>query len=170
MTTTPIRPEDAARKAAAKRVDILALLPPAPRVAGTKGGEYHGPCPHCGGSDRMVIQPHHPAGGQAWCRQCPGCEWMDTIDLVQWLGKAHDYCSALDYLTGPAPRIVYAPSPAAPHKPTVGPPRRDPDVCHPYRESAELRYQVVRWNLTPTEQAERDGKTKWFSQRRPDGS
>lgn len=39
------------------------------RVASTKGGEYSGPCPFCGGRDRFRVWPEHK-GGQWWCRQC----------------------------------------------------------------------------------------------------
>jgi len=41
------------------------------RVASTKGGEYAGPCPFCGGSDRLRVWPNHPSGRpQWWCRGC----------------------------------------------------------------------------------------------------
>ncbi len=41
------------------------------RVASTKGGEYAGACPLCGGEDRFRVWPDHPdGGGQWWCRQC----------------------------------------------------------------------------------------------------
>jgi len=37
------------------------------KVAGTRGGEYHGPCPFCGGTDRFRVQPE----ANHWqCRQC----------------------------------------------------------------------------------------------------
>lgn len=32
------------------------------RVAGKDGGEYAGPCPFCGGTDRFHVWPDHPAG------------------------------------------------------------------------------------------------------------
>lgn len=41
------------------------------RVASTNGGEYAGPCPFCGGTDRFRVWPEHPGGvGRWWCRQC----------------------------------------------------------------------------------------------------
>lgn len=41
------------------------------RVAATWGGEYAGPCPFCGGTDRFRVWPDHPSGGgRWWCRQC----------------------------------------------------------------------------------------------------
>lgn len=52
-------------------------LTPAPRkVAGTHGGEWHGPCPKCGGSDRFHFWPERRSTGSCsvpgvWgCRSC----------------------------------------------------------------------------------------------------
>jgi DNA primase len=39
------------------------------RVASTKGGEYAGPCPFCGGHDRFRVWPSSDRPGW-WCRQC----------------------------------------------------------------------------------------------------
>ena len=55
------------------------------QVATTKGGEYAGPCPHCGGSDRFRVWPAERGGeGSYWCR---GCE--KSGDLVQFF---KDFC------------------------------------------------------------------------------
>ena len=41
------------------------------KAANTKGGEYTGPCPFCGGVDRFHVWPDHPSGfSQFWCRVC----------------------------------------------------------------------------------------------------
>ena len=41
------------------------------RVGSTNGGEYHGPCPQCDGTDRYVVHPAHPRKGfVTWCRRC----------------------------------------------------------------------------------------------------
>lgn len=41
------------------------------RVSGNKGGEYHSPCPGCGGTDRFHVWPAQNDGlGSWWCRQC----------------------------------------------------------------------------------------------------
>jgi len=44
------------------------------RAASTKGGEYHSPCPGCGGTDRFHVwpqeNPEKEMGGAYWCRQC----------------------------------------------------------------------------------------------------
>lgn len=56
-------------------------------VCGTNGGEYVGPCPWCGGTDRFHVQPHRPGGGRWFCRQCGeqgtnGPKWEDAIAYV----------------------------------------------------------------------------------------
>lgn len=45
----------------------------AKKVSGTGGGEYHSPCPICGGTDRFFFQPARQAKhcqGMYRCRQC----------------------------------------------------------------------------------------------------
>lgn len=37
------------------------------KAASTHGGEYHSPCPNCGGSDRFILWPQR---GRYWCRRC----------------------------------------------------------------------------------------------------
>lgn len=51
----------------------------AQRVASTEGGEYHGPCPRCGGKDRFIIQPEQGENGRYFCRQC-----RIAGDLIQY--------------------------------------------------------------------------------------
>ena len=52
-------------------INLLNLIPvPLKKVGGTNGGEYHGPCPFCGGKDRFIVQPNDGNGGHWWCRQC----------------------------------------------------------------------------------------------------
>lgn len=61
------------------------------KVSGSKGGEYHSPCPMCGGTDRFVVFPDQPSGG-ALCQKhgitgtwsCPRhCE--KGGDALTWL-------------------------------------------------------------------------------------
>lgn len=41
------------------------------KVASTHGGEWHGPCPACGGNDRFHVWPENNNGkGSYWCRSC----------------------------------------------------------------------------------------------------
>jgi DNA primase len=50
------------------------------KVTTAKGGEYHGPCPLCGGNDRFHIWPAQKETGTYWCRQCE-----IEGDLIQFL-------------------------------------------------------------------------------------
>jgi DNA primase len=50
------------------------------KVAGTNGGEYAGPCPFCGGTDRFHIQP---VAGRWFCRVCSDGRWNDVIGYVR---------------------------------------------------------------------------------------
>jgi DNA primase len=59
-------------------MDLLDLvreagIDPGKKVASTAGGEYHCPCPKCGGDDRFIVQPNKPQKkciGKYWCRNC----------------------------------------------------------------------------------------------------
>ena len=65
------------------RVDLLDLIgrdTTLRRVAATRGGEYAGPCPACGGKDRFRVQPER---GLWWCRSCRD-RWSDAIEYVIW--------------------------------------------------------------------------------------
>jgi hypothetical protein len=53
------------------------------KVASTHGGEYAGPCPKCGGRDRLRVWPHAKTP-RFWCRQCG---WSG--DAIQYL-RDHD--------------------------------------------------------------------------------
>jgi len=67
-----------------QNTDLLALIGVDLRkVAATGGGEYAGPCPFCGGSDRFRVQPAHDRGGRWFCRGCGEGHWHDAIDFVQ---------------------------------------------------------------------------------------
>lgn len=50
------------------------------KVSTTKGGEYAGACPWCGGRDRFRVWPNKDGEGSYWCRQC-----KRSGDLVQFL-------------------------------------------------------------------------------------
>lgn len=65
------------------RVNLLDLVGRDTRlvkVAGTRGGEYAGPCPSCGGDDRFRVQPDQ---GLWYCRSCRE-RWADAIEYVCW--------------------------------------------------------------------------------------
>lgn len=65
------------------------------RQGNTKGGEWAGPCPVCGGRDRFRVQPNHPDGARAWCKQCRF--HGDAIQYVMWI-RGLDFRAAADYL------------------------------------------------------------------------
>ena len=54
------------------------------RVSGTNGGEYHCPCPQCGGRDRFHTWPEQGEAGTWWCRGCG-----KGGDAIQYL---KDFC------------------------------------------------------------------------------
>ncbi len=52
-------------------IDLITEIGSIPkRSASTNGGEYHSPCPACGGKDRFCIWPKQGSNGRYWCRQC----------------------------------------------------------------------------------------------------
>lgn len=110
-----------------RKADLLSLangLTSLRRVAGTEGGEYAGPCPFCGGSDRFRVQPNKQPFGLWMCRHCTDGVWKDAIDLARRLWpnlKFPELCerlaggSALPMLSEPrkpAPIPAAAPPPA----------------------------------------------------------
>ncbi len=60
------------------------------KVSSSKGGEWAGPCPSCGGTDRFRVWPaDRGGGGSYWCRQSGnGCgAWGDLVQfLVDFCG------------------------------------------------------------------------------------
>lgn len=73
----------------------------------TSGGrEQSGPCPKCGGDDRL-----HVTADWFMCRQCHP-KRGDALEYVQWLGLAADFRAACEYLGGPA--LIPSPGPAGP--------------------------------------------------------
>lgn len=66
------------------------------KVSGTNGGEWQGPCPGCGGTDRFHVWPNQNEGkGAYWCR---GCE--KSGDNIQFLRdfEGMGYRQACEYL------------------------------------------------------------------------
>ena len=62
---------------------LLDYVPNLERAASTNGGEHAGPCPRCGGEDRLRVWPTHPDHdpGFFWCRRC---DWSgDGIDFLE---------------------------------------------------------------------------------------
>ncbi|NTW87804.1 MAG: alpha helicase [Desulfobulbaceae bacterium] len=75
------------------------------KASSHNGGEYHGPCPACGGTDRFHIWPQQGDHGTFWCRACglagDAIEYLMKIDgktfpdACRQLGK--DVPEAPDY-------------------------------------------------------------------------
>ena len=64
------------------QINLINLIPtPLKRVGSTGGGEYHGPCPFCGGTDRFIVQPNGKDGPRWFCRQCG--KSGDAISFIQ---------------------------------------------------------------------------------------
>lgn len=61
----------------------------AKRVSSHRGGEWHGPCPVCGGNKRFRLQPAHGDNGYFKCRDCGvGGDDVDYLVKVRSLSKA----------------------------------------------------------------------------------
>ncbi|MEN6468031.1 MAG: CHC2 zinc finger domain-containing protein, partial [Smithella sp.] len=80
------------------------------KVSSTGGGEWQGPCPECGGTDRFHVWPEKNGQGAYWCRGCG-----KTGDAIQFLRdfEGKSFKEACDYLnitmdeknyTTPAPK------------------------------------------------------------------
>jgi len=86
----------------AKSADILSLIPTHMKKVSThEGGEYAGPCPFCGGTDRFRVWP---ATGRYWCRGAEsggsGCgKKGDVIDLIIELHGV-SFAEAVEMLAG----------------------------------------------------------------------
>jgi DNA primase len=76
-------------------VEYIGKDVPLKRVANTGGGEWHGPCPFCGGHDRFVVQPFKSNGGRFWCRRCNA-----SGDIITYIEKCRglNFTEACDYL------------------------------------------------------------------------
>lgn len=82
----------------ARQADLLRLVEPDTalvRIANTYSGEYAGPCPFCGGTDRFHVQP---ITGWWFCRQCTP-RGGDAIDYVQRREQLA-FPEAIAYLVG----------------------------------------------------------------------
>ena len=86
-------------------IDLLAMIQQDARLkkaSSHRGGEWHGPCPFCGGKDRLRVQPYR----NFWtCRQCgKGGDAIayvmakDGIGYVEALVKLGDLATATGYI------------------------------------------------------------------------
>ncbi len=82
-----------------RSADILAVLGSATTLRQETRTELSGPCPKCGGDDRFHL---HVAEGWFFCRECHP-KRGDVIELVQFLGQAHGFVQACEYLGASRP-------------------------------------------------------------------
>lgn len=91
------------------------------KVSNTKGGEYHSPCPGCGGEDRFHVWPEQNNGkGSYWCRGCGkggdniqfliDFENLSFIEACQQLGRPLPESRALKTPTFPRREKAFTPS------------------------------------------------------------
>jgi len=75
------------------RYDLLAEIEQDTRLKRTstsRGGQYNGPCPWCGGLDRFRVQPYYDAYGFFACNQCRRSGTaIDYLMLRRGLSKQH---------------------------------------------------------------------------------
>jgi len=64
-------------------LEIIQKHVPLHKVASTKGGEWCGPCPVCGGKDRFRVWPEEGERGRFWCRQCG--KSGDAASFLMWV-------------------------------------------------------------------------------------
>ncbi|TEU15143.1 MAG: hypothetical protein E3J21_14045 [Anaerolineales bacterium] len=87
-----------------RNTDLLALIgrdTTLKRAASTKGGEYVGPCPFCGGEDRFNVWPNDDPP-HWWCRQCE--KRGDAIDYVKQRDSV-GFITACQHLGGEGARL-----------------------------------------------------------------
>lgn len=105
-----------------RSIDLLALVGEDTRlrkVASTRGGEFAGPCPFCGGRDRFRVQPEQ---GLWVCRQCSEeGRWQDGIAYVMKREGSgfrdacrrldlQENCTKLHHAEAPAPARIEPPN------------------------------------------------------------
>jgi hypothetical protein len=81
---------------------------PLRRVASTNGGEWAGPCPFCGGIDRLRCWPNADGKGRFWCRKCGkhGDE-IDFLRLTEGIGYL-EACKKLQIFPSTSRRLPRA--------------------------------------------------------------
>lgn len=83
----------------AKRTDMINLVGQSVQLRRESSAEWSGPCPVCGGSDRL-----HVKTDGFFCRQCHP-EFGDAIEYMRWTHKA-SFAEAVQMLTGQAATAV----------------------------------------------------------------
>lgn len=125
------------------------------KASGTNGGEWHGPCPGCGGEDRFHVWPLENEGrGGYWCRQCG-----KTGDNIQFLREFNgmgfkDACAELGISVKDRPGRPYSGQSMRPEPPDPGTGKQDfrpeahPPPADVWRDRAERFVAWAEGNLT----------------------
>jgi DNA primase len=109
------------------------------KVSNTRGGEYHGPCPFCGGNDRFRIQP---AQDRFYCRGC-GMKG-DSIQYLRDFRKMEYFESLI--LLGREP--VYKKSAPIFQTPKLATPTAPPDAWQERASSFAGQSAARLWEST----------------------
>jgi hypothetical protein len=126
-----------------RSVDLLELMGGEfKRIASSRGGEFAGPCPFCGGDDRCHVQPYAEAGGRWFCRKCTGepqtSGWRDVFDYVM----RRDGCTfaeACAWLEQASHAFVAVSRPVVMHRRNTSPHLRNKQRAEALVESAAER-------------------------------
>src|SRR5215210_1255611 len=120
-----------------RRINLLELIGSDTRlrkIASTRGGEYAGPCPFCGGDDRFRVQPEQ---GLWWCRSCGDDRWQDAVAYVM-RREGLSFFEAARALGGDLPMKR---GPLRQHQAPVEPPREPSEAWR--QRGLELVLQAV---------------------------
>lgn len=106
------------------------------KASSTKGGEWHGPCPWCGGNDRFHVWPEQNEGrGGFWCRSCnKGGDAITFLREKEGL-TYHEACAELNIR-------IEENAPRREHRPPEFQPRQCDDPAQQWQEHAE---KLVTW-------------------------
>jgi DNA primase len=122
------------------------------KVSSTRGGEYQGACPGCGGTDRFHVWPLQNEGkGSYWCRSCE-----KAGDNIQFLRDFEglsfkDACAYLN-VTLPERPEHYTPSTAPSQKPEFTP-ENHAAPAELWQEKAEKLVSWAQENLKKNTEA-----------------
>lgn len=110
------------------------------RVSSNKGGEYHGPCPGCGGVDRFHLWPDQGDHGSFWCRRCgKGGDAIQYLREFEGVGF-REACAILGKDPGP---VVLPGTPRLPRRPNVWQPETAVLPSAPWQAKA---LSLVDWS------------------------
>ncbi|MBK8772783.1 MAG: hypothetical protein IPM06_20465 [Rhizobiales bacterium] len=151
----------------AKNANVIDLAARYVELRRASGSEMQGPCPKCGGTDRLHVKK------DGWfCRNCHpidagGHGWHDAIEFVTFT-TGMDFSDAVVYLTGGArysDEMKRDSKPVPPPAPPAPSPQTDEwrERCTPIVDAAQVtlladdnpgsRYLAERGLMTPTWQA-----------------